>query len=328
MPFAGELTDASLNGERKNTRSLTYWRSFSLRAIPKLLLRCVSVVTALASVVAILLVAVLSIGCYGAAKLLGKIRPFRDAYQFLSRAYDRFTRSARPKSSARPSRHSRVTDHGLPQPHGAANFRDPTRFRETSASARDRFLSFAVRSQVRAVCEDVQRQTSGSAPAAKATSRRNTIGSSAATWNFSSDICMGTFRNWIERFTSVCTIERTADPTIPSASTATIERIGSISFGIFPTTFGRPWGFAPYVYFKERGDEKNRRRMLWGMARYYVFFAAVFIYNWRIGIVYVLGPLLCMNFIMAHHRMGPTRLLRPGTSRGLFCEYRDRSLMS
>ena len=35
------------------------------------------------------------------------------------------------------------------------------------------------------------------------------------------------------------------------------------------------------------------------MARYYFFFAAVFIYDWRIGIVYVLGPLLCMNFIMA-----------------------------
>jgi fatty acid desaturase len=35
------------------------------------------------------------------------------------------------------------------------------------------------------------------------------------------------------------------------------------------------------------------------MARYYFFFAAVFIYNWRIGIVYVLVPLLCMNFIMA-----------------------------
>src|SRR3984957_5098633 len=90
MPFAGELTEAGLNGERKNTRSLTYWHSFSLRAIPKLLLRCLSVLTALASTAAILLVALLSIGCYGAAMLLEKIRPLRDAYQFLSRAYDRF----------------------------------------------------------------------------------------------------------------------------------------------------------------------------------------------------------------------------------------------
>jgi Fatty acid desaturase len=39
--------------------------------------------------------------------------------------------------------------------------------------------------------------------------------------------------------------------------------------------------------------------MLWGMARYFVYFGAVFIYDWRIGIVFVFVPLLCMNFIMA-----------------------------
>jgi fatty acid desaturase len=58
-------------------------------------------------------------------------------------------------------------------------------------------------------------------------------------------------------------------------------------------------GLAPYAYFKAKGDEKNRRRMLWGMARYYAYFAAVFIYDWRIGIAFVLVPLLCMNFINA-----------------------------
>lgn len=58
-------------------------------------------------------------------------------------------------------------------------------------------------------------------------------------------------------------------------------------------------GLAPYAYFKARGDEKNRRRMLWGMARYYAYFAAVFIYDWRIGTLFVLVPLLCMNFINA-----------------------------
>ena len=39
--------------------------------------------------------------------------------------------------------------------------------------------------------------------------------------------------------------------------------------------------------------------MLWGMARYYIFFAAIFIYNWRIGIWFALVPFLVMNFIMA-----------------------------
>jgi fatty acid desaturase len=58
-------------------------------------------------------------------------------------------------------------------------------------------------------------------------------------------------------------------------------------------------GIAPYTYFKARGDEENRRRLLWGMARYYAYFAAVAIYDWRIGIMFVLVPLLCMNFITA-----------------------------
>jgi len=44
---------------------------------------------AVASTVAVLLVAALSVGCYGVSILLAKVRPLHDAYQFLSRAYDR-----------------------------------------------------------------------------------------------------------------------------------------------------------------------------------------------------------------------------------------------
>ena len=44
---------------------------------------------ALASAGAISLVAFLSFGCYGAATILGRVGPLRNAYQFLSRAYDR-----------------------------------------------------------------------------------------------------------------------------------------------------------------------------------------------------------------------------------------------
>jgi fatty acid desaturase len=58
-------------------------------------------------------------------------------------------------------------------------------------------------------------------------------------------------------------------------------------------------GVAPYVYFRAKGDEKNRRRMLRGMLCYYAYFAAVFAYNWRIGIWFVLVPMLSMNFINA-----------------------------
>jgi fatty acid desaturase len=58
-------------------------------------------------------------------------------------------------------------------------------------------------------------------------------------------------------------------------------------------------GLVPYAYFRARSDVKNQRRMFWGVARYFIYFAAVFLYDWRIGILYVLVPLLCMNFIMA-----------------------------
>jgi fatty acid desaturase len=58
-------------------------------------------------------------------------------------------------------------------------------------------------------------------------------------------------------------------------------------------------GFAPYAYFSAKGDEKNRKRMFWGMTRYFIYFGAVFIYDWRIGVLFVLVPLLTMNSIMA-----------------------------
>lgn len=58
-------------------------------------------------------------------------------------------------------------------------------------------------------------------------------------------------------------------------------------------------GIEPYLYFRARGDEVNRRRVVWGMARYAIFFAAVFLYNWRIGVLYALVPLLCIDFITA-----------------------------
>lgn len=58
-------------------------------------------------------------------------------------------------------------------------------------------------------------------------------------------------------------------------------------------------GLAPYAYFKAKGDEKNRKRMLWGMAGYYAYFTAVLVYDWRIGLLFVLVPIFCMNFINA-----------------------------
>jgi hypothetical protein len=89
MQFVGKLTEADLNGVRKNTRSKRYWHAVRLAAESKLVFRCCAVLVALASTAALSLAGVLSVGCYGAATLLGRVRPLRNAYQLLSRAYDR-----------------------------------------------------------------------------------------------------------------------------------------------------------------------------------------------------------------------------------------------
>src|SRR5258708_28382932 len=62
-----------------------------LGAEPKLpfLFQWFAVLMGLGSTVVGLPVAALSFGCYGAAMFLGRVRPLRDAYEFLSRAYDR-----------------------------------------------------------------------------------------------------------------------------------------------------------------------------------------------------------------------------------------------
>ncbi len=65
--------------------------TMSLGTKPKLLFlfQWFAVLMGLASAVAALAVAGLSFGCYGAAAFLGRVRPLRDAYEFLSRAYGR-----------------------------------------------------------------------------------------------------------------------------------------------------------------------------------------------------------------------------------------------
>jgi hypothetical protein len=63
------------------------WMSFGAK--PKLLFifRWWAVLMGLASIAAALPVGVLSFGCNGAAKLLLRVRPLRDGYEFLSGAY-------------------------------------------------------------------------------------------------------------------------------------------------------------------------------------------------------------------------------------------------
>src|SRR4030095_15486481 len=87
--FIGKLTPEDLDNVQKDARSKIFWNALRPAALPKLLIRMLAVLSALASIAALALVAALSFGCYGAPVLLGRVRPLRDAYQFLSRAYDR-----------------------------------------------------------------------------------------------------------------------------------------------------------------------------------------------------------------------------------------------
>src|SRR5580698_959359 len=89
MHLAGKLAEADLDDAPKDVRSNTHDAAKSRRIQCSIAFRLFSVPVALASVAAITLVAAPSLGLYAAATLLGKIRPLREAYQFLSRTYDR-----------------------------------------------------------------------------------------------------------------------------------------------------------------------------------------------------------------------------------------------
>jgi len=290
--------EADLNDVPKGTRSNAYWPAIIFAALPELVLRCWAVLMALASTVAVALVAVLSIGCYGAAKLLGKIRPLRDAYQLLSRTYDRFL--------------DRLGQKVLRDPRDTPALRLMV---SLSLTALPIFVAQLILGKPRLLLaiafylslyglkfERFVRMFSAKHLEAH---RRQ---------GYFSEKYDRVFGRYVEFFLgylygNVPELDRTVhvglhhrenggpDDTVTSSRydrTSPLDFLWYLSDNIWTAL-----GLAPYAYFKAKGDEKNRRRILWGMARYYFFFAAVFIYNWRIGIVYVLVPLLCMNFIMA-----------------------------
>src|SRR5271157_5871097 len=126
---------------------------------PNLLFRWFAVLVALASTAALSLVAVLSIGCYAAAVLLGKIPPLRNAYRFLSRTYDHLLARVGQKVLRDPR------DTPALRLMVSLTFTAVPIFLAQLVLGRPRLLSFTVRSQVRALRANVQRQTPGSAPA-------------------------------------------------------------------------------------------------------------------------------------------------------------------
>ena len=298
MQFVGQLTVADLNDVRKDTRSKTYRRVIRPGAIPKLVFRSWAVLMALASIAAVSLVGVLSFGCYGAAMLLGMVRPLRDAYQFLSQTYDRFL--------------DRLGQEVL------RDSRDIPALRvmvSLSLTAVPIFVIQLLLGKPRlllviafylALCGP-KFQRSVRMFSAKHLEAHRPQG-------YFSEKYDKVFGRYVEFFLGYLygdlpELGRTVhvrlhhrenggpDDNVASSGydrTSRLHFLWYLSDNIWTAL-----GFVPFAYFKARGDVKNQRRMLWGMTRYFVYFGAVFIYDWRIGILFVVVPLLCMNFIMA-----------------------------
>jgi len=274
--------------------------TMSFGAKPKLifLFQWFAVLIGLASAVAALPVAALSFGCYGAAMLLGRIRPLREAYQFLSQAYDRVLdrlgqkvlRDSRDAPALRLMVSLSLTAVpilviqlvlGKPRLLLVIAF-----YLSLYGLKFQRFVRMFSASHL----EAHRPQGYFSGKYGKLFGRY---------LEFFLGFLYGNIPE-LGRTAHVCLHHRENSGPDDTRSTMGYDRTSRLDFlWYLSDNIWTVLGLAPYAYFKAHGDEKNRRRMLGGMARYYAYFAAVFIYDWRIGIMFVLVPILCMNFINA-----------------------------
>ncbi|HMI51423.1 MAG TPA: fatty acid desaturase [Candidatus Saccharimonadales bacterium] len=298
MQFVGKLTATDLSDVRKDARSKTYWGALGPRAIPQLLVRCLAVPLALASMVAASLVGLLSFGCYGAAALLERVRPLRDGYRFLSRAYDRFL--------------DRLGQQVL------RDSRDTPALRvmvSVSLTAVPIFVIqlFLLKPRLLLVIAfylslfGPKFQRSVRMFSAKHMEAHRPQG-------YFSEKYDKVFGRYVEFFLGYLygdlpELGRTVHVRLhhkenggpeDTVATSGYDRTSRLHFlWYLSDNIWTTLGLVPYAYFKARGDARNQKRMLGGILRYLVYFGAVFLYDWRIGILYVLIPLLSMNFIMA-----------------------------
>jgi len=252
----------------------------------------------LASLLAALPVAALSFAAYGAVALLGEVRPLRAWYEFLSRGYDRLLerlgqkilRDPRDTPALRVMVSLTLTVVpifalqlvlGKPRLMLVISF-----YLALYGLKFQRFVRMFSASHLEA--HRPQGYFSGSYQ--KAFGRYL-------------EFFMGYFYGNIPelgRTAHVCLHHRENSGPEDTRNTLGYDRTSRLDF--FWYLSDNMWtvlGLAPYAYFRAKRDEKNRRRMLLGMAQYYAYFVAVFIYDWRIGTLFVLVPILCMNFINA-----------------------------
>ena len=272
--------------------------SFGANSKLRFLFRSWAVLMGVASTVAALPVAALSFGSYGVALLLGRVRPLRVAYEFVSRAYDRVL--------------ARVGQRVLRDPRDTPALRLMVSLTLTVVPI---FAIQLVLGKPRLVLViafylslyglKFQRFIRMFSASHLEAHRRH---------GYFADKYDSIFGRYLEFFLGyfygnapelgrtahVCLHHRENSGPDDTRNNIGYDRTSRLDFLLYLSdNIWTVLGIAPYAYFRARGDEKNQRRMLWGMARYYAYFAAVFLYDWRIGIVFVLVPLLCMNFINA-----------------------------
>jgi len=262
------------------------------------LFRWWAVLMGLASMAAALPVAALSFGCYGAAMFLRKVPPLRDTYEFLSRAYDRVL--------------DRLGREVLRDPRDTPALRLMVSLSLTAVPifaiqlvlGKPRLL-LVIAFYLSLYGLKFQRFVRMFSASHLEAHRRH---------GYFSEKYDKVFGRYLEFFLGylygnapelgrtahVCLHHRENSGPDDTRTNMGYDRTSRLDFlWYLSDNIWTVMGIAPYAYFRARGDEKNRRRMLWGMARYYAYFAAVFIYDWRIGTMFVLVPLLCMNFINA-----------------------------
>jgi fatty acid desaturase len=270
----------------------------NFEAKPRLAFRCCGVPMALASIAAISLVSVLSFGCHGVAVVLARVRPLRNAYRRLSAAYDRLLdwlgqvvlQDARDTPALRVI--VSISLSAIPV------------FLIQLALGKPRLL-LAIAFYVSLY--GLRFQRFARMFSAKHLEAHRRIG-------YFSEKYSKFLGRYVEFFLgyfygNVPELDRTVHVRLhhrenggldDTAESRGYDRTNRVDFlWYLSNNIWTVLGIAPYVYFKVSGDEESRKRLFWGLTRYYAYFGAVFIYDWRIGVLFVLVPLLCMNFITA-----------------------------
>jgi fatty acid desaturase len=298
MQLTGNVTPVDLNEVQNSMGSSALAPVVKPFPMGKLLVRCVSVPLALASIAAASLEGLLSFTLYVVGTLLGKVRPFGDAYQFLSRTYDRFIdwlgqrilRDPRDMPALRIM--VSLTFTALPI------------FITQLFLAQPRLL--LVIAFYLSLCGP-KFQRSIRMFSAKHMEAHRPQGYFSERYDKFLGRYVEFFLGYL--YGDLPELGRTVHVRLhhkenggpdDTVATSGYDRTNRLHFlWYLADNIWTTLGVVPYAYFRARGDAKNQQRMFWGMVRYAIYFAAVFLYNWRIGIFYVLIPLLTMNFIMA-----------------------------